>query len=212
MSVRDFENKRWQESPQKIEFRHRACLDLVTDGTVLDIGCGDGLLLSLLREKGIESTGVDISIKAVEHCRAIGFTTIEHSLDNPLPFADNSFDTVVLLDVLEHVYEPLSVLLEARRIARTRVIVGVPNFSSLPARAQTLLGKVPENNRSNKGHIYWFNWFVLRSLVAHGNLRILKTRTNVLWESKPILGSLMRALAVALPNFFALSFVTQCEK
>lgn len=205
MSVAEFENSRWGHFSQKLEFRHRACLDLVEGETALDIGCGDGLLLGELKKKGITSTGVDVSSEAVRRCEAAGLHAIEHSLDNSLPFPDGSFDTVTLLDVLEHVYDPLTVLREAKRVARKSVIVGVPNFSSLPARIQTLLGRVPENNTPEKGHLYWFNYPVLIALVKEAGLTLGDVRMNTF--------SLFRHLPPSVcglaPNLLALSFVAK---
>src|SRR3989344_7979465 len=74
MDVKEFENKRWTRGEQKIFFRHRAAVDLVERSQkVLDLGCGDGLLLSLLRDKkGTAGTGLDLSDKGVEMARAKG--------------------------------------------------------------------------------------------------------------------------------------------
>lgn len=207
MSVTDFENKRWREHTQKMEFRHHACLDLIRDGTVLDIGCGDGLLLSYLGKKHIVATGIDISPEAVVRCRAAGLTALEHSLDTKLPFADESFDTVVLLDVLEHLYDPLAVLVEARRVARNRIIVSVPNFSSLPARLQTLLGRVPENNRAGKGHVYWFNHPILLSLAKRAILTPGRLQMNTF-----SVFTRFSFVTTLWPNLFALSFVLELKK
>ncbi len=207
MSVQDFENERWRTTPQKKEFRHQATLELIKEGTVLDVGCGDGLLLKLLREQGIIASGVDISSEAVAQCQKAGFTALEHSLDDPLPFPDNAFDTVTLLDVLEHVYDPLSVLTEARRVAKLRVIVGVPNFSSLPARLQTLLGNVPENNHPNKGHLYWFNYNVLMRVTREAHLHV----ERLLMNSFSFFARVPSAVRMR-PNLLALSFVIELTK
>lgn len=205
MSVVAFENARWGSGPQTTEFRHRAALSLIPSGSVLDLGCGDGLFLSLLQEHGIVGEGVDASSEAARICEGKGFTTRVQDLSNALPYPDGSFDTVVLLDVLEHVYDPVSLLKEAARIARTRVVVSVPNFSSLPARLQTLFGRVPENNRPNKGHVYWFNYIVLQNIAADAGLHIRSCTMNTLSFLGPI-----RSLATRFfPNLFALSFVAE---
>lgn len=57
MGVLKFENNRWAEGPQARVFRHDACLELIKEGTVLDLGCGDGLLLSLLSKKAFKVKG-----------------------------------------------------------------------------------------------------------------------------------------------------------
>ncbi len=208
MSVITFEDKRWKENPQKTEFRHRATVDLISNGTVLDIGCGDGLLLKLLREKGIQPTGVDISPEAIRRCKEAGFEASEHSLDNKLSYADNSFDTVTALDILEHVYDPLFVLKEAARASREYVIVSVPNFSSVPARLQVLRGQVPENNRPQKGHLYWFNEPVLRSMAEKAGLQPVEIKMNTFFPF-----SKLGTGAVSMwSNGLALSFVAKFKK
>lgn len=207
MSVKDFEDKRWRETPQKREFRHTEAAKLA-EGATLDVGCGDGLFLKLLREKGLKAEGVDISTEAIALCRAAGFEAHQHSLDDALPFPDNSFDTVTLLDVLEHVYDPLFVLKEAERVARKSVVISVPNFSSLPARLQVLLGKVPENNRPNKGHLYWFNYPVLTALAQKTGWQIETLSMNTFSPFSKF-GDVAQN---AMPNIFALSFVARLTK
>jgi len=205
MTVADFENTRWGAGQQSLEFRHRTALGMIPGGTVLDLGCGDGLLLERLRERGIVGTGLDVSDEAVRICREKGFTADVQALSDPLPYADASFDTVVLLDVLEHVYDPTSLLREASRVARERVIVSVPNFSSLPARLQALLGRVPENNRPNKGHVYWFNYPVLKQMATAVGLDMSRLETNTFFP----LSLIGRAGTRLCPNLTALSFVAE---
>jgi len=207
MDVTHFENRRWTTDTQKVEFRHRAALELIENGTVLDVGCGDGLLLSLLKEKGVTAEGIDISEEAVKRCVERGFTARTYDPNAPFPFPDDAFDTVVMLDVLEHVYAPEELLREAKRVARTHVIVGVPNFSSLPARLQVLGGSVPENNLPLKGHVYWFNYQVLSDLARECGLAISTLKTNTfspfstIWPGAP----------ASFPNLLALSFVIKLE-
>lgn len=207
MSVRQFEDERWLSTDQKLEYRHREALALVTAGTALDVGCGDGLLLKLLKEKGIEAEGVDISAAGVAKCVAAGFAAKLHSVDEPLPYPDGSFDTVILLDILEHVYDPEAVLADAARVACTNVIVSVPNFSSFPARVQTMLGRVPENNRPQKGHLYWFNDTILKQIAARAHLKIETMRMNTF---SPF--SKLGIPPSVWPNGLALSFVARLIK
>jgi methionine biosynthesis protein MetW len=213
MSTQDFEDNRWTTTPQKKEFRHTTALELTPLGTVLDVGCGDGLLLEMYAEKDIRAEGVDISNVAVEVCHKKGFTATKNDFTSePLPFGDGSFDTVVALDVLEHVYSPEKVLSEMNRVAKTSIVISVPNFGSLPARIQVLLGRVPENNAPNKGHLYWFTWKVLTELLAQEHLVIEEGRFNTTWEQVPVLGLITKALARMYPSMFALSFVVRCRK
>jgi len=207
MDITEFENKRWHVHDQKVEFRHKAAAELIELGAALDIGCGDGLLLELLKKKGIPAEGVDISAEAVNKCRAKNLVARVHAFNEPLPFKDEAFEYAVLLDVLEHVYDPATLLAEAARVAK-KVIVGVPNFSSLPARVQVLVGKVPENNTPHKGHLYWFNRHALRHVAKEAGLHVVREKDNTFF---PL--SRMGSVWVRLwPSLFALSFVVVLEK
>lgn len=214
MNVKNFENQRWAKDDQKVFFRHKAAFSLVNDGAVLDLGCGDGLLLSMLRQKGIGGKGLDLSLKGVEKARSKGIDArvFDFGGGEPLPFEDGSFDHTIMLDVLEHLYDPLSLLKEAGRVSRKSIIVGVPNFSSLPARIQVALGRVPENNRPNKGHIYWFNYHVLRKMAGAAGLSMETCMTNTMFSNTPLLRNIMKLCASAWPSLFALSFVAKLNK
>lgn len=213
MSTQLFEDNRWSTTPQKKEFRHDMAVALTPKGSVLDVGCGDGLLLQMLKERGIEAQGVDISDVAVDVCTKKGFTVQQNDFTtDALPFGEGTFDTVIALDVLEHVYNPENLLSEMNRVAKSVVVISVPNFGSLPARLQVLLGRVPENNRPNKGHLYWFTWKVLTDLLSKENLVIEAERFNTMWERVPLVGIVTKTLARMLPSMFALSFVVRCKK
>lgn len=217
MSVKNFENKRWGGENQKISFRHKTALEMITaisdkEISVLDLGCGDGLLLSLLKEKGIIGKGLDISDEAVAKTKNKGFEASVFDFSDKLSFADKTFDVVVSLDVLEHLYNPENLLREANRVSKRFVIIGVPNFNSLPARLQVFLGAVPENNRPNKGHIYWFNYSILEKMVRESNLVIKELRVNTIMEDSFLAGYLFKSLAKIWPSLFALSFVIRLEK
>ena len=213
-SVKEFENKRWREGDQAFVFRHAKALEMVEKGQkVLDIACGDGLLLSALSQKGVRASGVDISEEGVKKCREKGLnaSVVDVATEN-LPFADGTFDTVVMLDVLEHVYAPETLLQEAVRVSKKYIIISVPNFNSLPARLQVLRGGVPENNRPNKGHVYWFNYRILASMLLKHSLVITHVEANTFSERIPVLGSITRFFTAIFPNLFGLSFVVKVEK
>ncbi|HET9787997.1 MAG TPA: class I SAM-dependent methyltransferase, partial [Pyrinomonadaceae bacterium] len=87
--------------------------------SVLDLGCGAGML-ALLKRKGVTLTGVDLSPACAEAARRNGYdSTLSAELTN-LPLADASFDYVVSLDVIGHVgfEEKDAVLTEIRRVLR----------------------------------------------------------------------------------------------
>lgn len=212
MNVKNFENNRWLNEDQKIQFRHRATFSMIDSGTVLDLGCGDGLLLSLLKDKGVKGKGLDISENGIEKAKTKGLDVSIYDFSNRLPFDDNTFDTVIMLDLLEHLYNPEFLLSEARRVSKKNIIVGVPNFNSLPARIQMLLGKIPENNQPKKGHIFWFNYNIIRAIFARVNLKIIKIDSNTLFEKRFPISKVTKYLSRLVPNLFSLSFVVLARK
>ena len=197
MNGAHFDDAYWATRDQSLTFRHRMALAWCDAGPVLDIGCGDGLMLDALRTKGIAAVGIDHSATAVEKCRAKGLEA--YRADEPRP--EKEFACTLLLDVLEHTYDPDALLSQVRS---PQVIISVPNFVSLPARLQVLLGRVPENNRPHQGHVYWFTLGVLKALLARQGFRIERFACN----TQRGLGPLGRAW----PSLFGLSFIVLCRK
>lgn len=107
---------------------NQACVDLImkyaTGENVLEVGCGRGFLSGKLAEK-FQTTGCDVALADGLSARYPNVTFIESPAEK-LPFADNSFDTVVSTHMLEHVRDLGAVLAELRRVARQRVIIVVP--------------------------------------------------------------------------------------
>lgn len=208
MTIQHFQDIGWS-SPSFLGFSKKVLLREVEAESVLDIGCGDGLLLKELLNKGKvkRAVGLDASPNALDLAKKNGIDCRIFNIVEPLPFSDNSFDTVLLIDVMEHLFEPELVLKEAVRIAKNNVFISVPNFNSLPARIQMLLGKIPENNSSRKGHVYWFNYDRLSEILKRSGLRIEKKYFNT-FEPKIINNIFLKLF----PGLFSLSFVLKTKK
>jgi len=113
---------------------HDLCLEVAGDvtGAVLDVGCGHGVLLEriLTRRRLVRACGSDLSMvmcsRAVTRVPSAGI--LQADAEN-LPFADNSFDHVFMVEVLEHLPEAGKALQEVRRVlkAKGRFLVAVPN-------------------------------------------------------------------------------------
>jgi methionine biosynthesis protein MetW len=96
---------------------------------VLDIGCGDGVLLaSLARQKGVDGRGMELSQSGVNACVRHGLSVIQGDADHDLEdYPSDAFDYVVLSQTLQATHQPKRVLEHLVRIGR-RVIVSFPNF------------------------------------------------------------------------------------
>ncbi len=210
-----FDNDKWHKSTQTIEFRHRAALGLVRQNSkILDIGCGDGLFMNLLIENEIKNVyGVDCSDAAIDKCVKKDLNVVKVDLScEKLPYEDNFFDCVVALDVLEHTLKPEIFLKEMIRVSNHKLIIGVPNFSSFPARIQMFLGMVPENNIEKKGHAYWFNKKILENLLVKNGLQIEDIKFNYQLMTNGLFNPILNLLANTRPSLFALSFVVRAKK
>lgn len=99
---------------------------------ILDIGCGMGALMKELQEFG-EVSGVDVSPRAIAYCRERGLTDVTLGDAAKLPYHDDTFDIVVILDVLEHIPDDSAGCMELRRVLKTngRAIVAAPAFMFL---------------------------------------------------------------------------------
>ena len=117
--------------------RHIAFLtnDLRPGARVLDLGCGRGVILGALADRGFEVHGVEISLEAARGADPRAEIRIAPRLADA-GYPAGYFDEVVIWHVLEHLHDPRGALLEARRVLRPggRLVVAVPNLSSLQAR------------------------------------------------------------------------------
>ena len=119
-----------------------------TGSRVLDLGCGDGALLELLRrERGCSGYGVEIADAHVLASARRGVDVIQLNLDEGLAmFDDNSFDVVLQIDTLQHLRNTETMLVETARVGRVG-IVAFPNFAHWPNRLAVLRGRMPVTKR-----------------------------------------------------------------
>jgi homoserine O-acetyltransferase len=137
---------RYKMQPRRTRVDYELIESLIgPEGTVLDIGCGDGeLLANLTADKNIKGRGIELQQELVLACVNGGLSIIQHDIERGLEnYADKSFDYVILSQTLQTVKEPEKVFKELLRVGK-KVIVSFPNFAHWRCRAQLFfLGKAP---------------------------------------------------------------------
>ena len=120
--------------------------ELIENNTkVLDVGCGDGILMKHLKDtKKIDVRGLEISKNNVQICISKGLSVIEGNAERDLQqFPDLSFDYVILSQTLQAFYNPEKVIDDLLRVAN-KAIVTIPNFGYWKVRLHLLLkGTMP---------------------------------------------------------------------
>jgi methionine biosynthesis protein MetW len=112
---------------------------------VLDIGCGDGALIAtLMREKGCDACGIELSREGVSAAVARGLSVVQGDADTDLAaYPSGIFDYAVLSQTLQATHRPAEVLDHLLRIGR-KAIVSVPNFAHWRGRLSVMLnGRMP---------------------------------------------------------------------
>lgn len=207
--MNDNRNYQWDETPS-----HRPEYPIierwVTPGArVIDLGCGNGSLLALLKEKkNIIDAGIEITPSGVAVCRRRGLNVSEGRIDVALTkVADNAFDFAICNVTLQMVMYPEVTLREMRRIARFQ-IVSFPNFAFLLNRLDLLWrGRMP---RPMLFGYTWFNTGHIHQLSIADFTATINTLGMVIRE-RVWLGKLGRACALA-PNLLTQTAIFLLEQ
>ena len=112
--------------------REVAGLPYQAGGRLLDVGCGSGGFLRNMQRLGWNVEGVEVDPAAVAQARSQGLPVKYGTLEDQR-YTDSTFDVITLFHVIEHLFEPIEVLFECRRLLKNggQLILITPNTKSL---------------------------------------------------------------------------------
>lgn len=176
---------------------YQIILDWIPKGSfVIDLGCGDGSLLKLLKAKGISGEGVELSESGITSAKNKGLKVKQGRIDILLPYKDQFFDFAVCNVTLQMVLYPEILLLEMKRIAKKQ-IVSFPNFAFIFNRLDLLINgrmpriMIPGYEWYSTGHIHQLSIRDFRDFCKKNNFEILEENhiypKQIFFIPKPIL-------------------------
>ena len=133
-----------------------AIAEMIPHGSrVLDVGCGDGMLLEhLIRSKGVDGRGIELVQQNVNACVARGLSVMQGDADTDLnEYPDRAFDVAILSQTIQATRAPKDVLAHLLRIGR-RTVISLPNFGHWKVRLSLLAkGRMPRTKALE------FDWY-----------------------------------------------------
>lgn len=168
-------------------------------GKLLDIGCGSGRYIYVMREKGWDVKGVDMAFTDYGR-NVLNLDICEGELPD-CNFKENFFDAVTLWWVLEHLYKPLDTIKESFRILKKGgvLVIAVPNIASTEAR----FFKRDWFHLFVPKHIWFFSPATLKEILEKAGFKKIRIRHDLF--SFGIIGSIQcflnrMGLPVSLTN------------
>jgi 2-polyprenyl-3-methyl-5-hydroxy-6-metoxy-1,4-benzoquinol methylase len=208
---------------QRIPERLHAALRLLgaPPPRLLDIGCGEGTLGRMLRERGARHlTGVDLAAGALELAQAHYDTTLQANIEREhlaARLGGAQFDAIVALEVLEHLFAPRAALAQFHELLAPggAIIVSFPNSAWWRYRLELLRGRFPEEYHVFDAveHLQQFTLPSFTRLLVQAGFRITAIDGEFLQPPgvRHLPSPLRRALNRRLPNLFGYQIVVRAE-
>lgn len=195
-------------NPEKIHFILRS---VGSNKRVLDVGCNDGYIGSKLLRNKNDVFGIDIAQRKVNIAKKRGIKSQRVDIENQdFPFAADSFDVVLLTDVIEHVFDTDALLSKIYRVLKKggRLFITTPNVASLGRRIMLLFGINPFLEYSTHyidyvplpvGHIRYYTHKDLQRQLIRNKFRDVTTvgdRVNFILFSSSFIARIFPFLSV----------------
>jgi 2-polyprenyl-3-methyl-5-hydroxy-6-metoxy-1,4-benzoquinol methylase len=182
-------------------------------GKVLDLGCGDGKTGKKLLDLGYKVEAFDMDEKRFEFKQEIPFKS--GSLGKPLPYGNEEFDLVILMEVIEHIYNPDFVISQIYRILKAggKLILSTPNILNIGSRLRFLFEGSYEFFREpaldyadcfpaalQNMHVIAWRYQELEYLVHKNRLSLTGIYTDRVKKSLIFLAAIMKPLILLQQN------------
>jgi 2-polyprenyl-3-methyl-5-hydroxy-6-metoxy-1,4-benzoquinol methylase len=154
--------------------RKRRIEQYAKKGRILDIGCGRGLFLSLMKRGGWEVAGTEFNEETASYASRAYDLEVKGGDATEWGFPDESFDVITIHHVLEHTRNPEETLAACRRLLKKGglLVVAVPNLSSL----QAAVGKGVWFHLDIPYHLYHFSEAGLTELLEKSSFSVRKIK------------------------------------
>jgi len=204
---------------------HRIVLNLVKPNKkILDLGCATGYFAKELREKNCITYGVEINKAAAliarKSCKKVYTGDIENLSKIKIPY--KFFDYILLLDILEHLKNPQTVLKEVVNLLKKdgEVIIAIPNFAHISVRFALLFGNLDYSEAGilDKNHLRFFTKKSFLGLLKNADLKVKSLDYSADFGQIPFLGRFLKKLnkrwqyliTRRFNSFLAIQFIGVC--
>lgn len=187
-------------------------------GCLLDVGCAKGVFLDVARHNGWQPVGLEVSSFASQYGRENFDLEVFTGTLAEAPWPDASFDVITMLDVIEHLIDPSSILLQVGRLLKEGgiLVIETPNASSVLHRTAELIFNLSLTyvkwplfqiyGMGPEGHVLFFNQNTLTYLLNKNNFEFLGSDFDAMGQALWRQSTLIERLASAVDNIWGALF------
>lgn len=185
---------------------------------VIDLGCGDGFLLRLLKEeKNCTVTGVDFSDYRLNIATQRGIKVIKANLEEYDFYDLGQFDYIISTEVIEHLFRPIEYLENCKKLLNinSKIILTTPNLAFIKNRFNLLFGRHPSSGEFNEFHINLMTLQQLRNYLDITGFEIVDIKGSAKFRNeflkRSCLNRWLNNLASEYPSLFSARLIVEAR-